>query len=124
MANTVPDCRWTVAIVGVMEQQPPAIDVREANRRLHEGAPLIDVREPAEHREVRIAGARLLPMSEFQERYEAELPRDQELMVQCRSGGRSAAVTRALLERGYRAVNVSGGILEWESAGLPVERGE
>jgi rhodanese-related sulfurtransferase len=107
-----------------MDEQTPAIDVQEANRRLQEGAPLIDVREPGEFQDVRIPGARLLPMSEFLDRFAAELPKDQELMIQCRSGGRSGRVTQALLERGYRAVNVSGGILAWESAGLPVERGE
>jgi rhodanese-related sulfurtransferase len=107
-----------------MEPTVPEIDVAEAKRRLTEGAPLIDVREPAEHYEVRIPGAVLLPMSEFAERYQQELPTEQELMIQCRSGARSARVTRALIEQGYRAVNVSGGILEWESAGFPVERGE
>lgn len=63
-------------------------------------------------------------MSEFIERFQDELAPDQSLMVQCRSGGRSAEVTKLLLERGYDAVNVAGGILAWESAGLPVERGD
>lgn len=85
---------------------------------------MIDVREPREHDEVRIPGARLLPMSEFLERYQEELPSDRELMIQCRSGSRSAEVTRVLLQQGYRAVNVAGGILAWESAGLPVEHDE
>lgn len=107
-----------------MDRQVPEIDVNEASRRLGAGERLIDVREPHEHDEVRIPGAGLLPMSELLERYREELPADQELMIQCRSGGRSAEVTRVLLERGYRAVNVAGGILAWESAGLPVERGE
>lgn len=107
-----------------MDRNLPEIDVEEARRRLAAGSPLIDVREPAEHSEVRIPGAKLLPMSEFLERYRDELPEDQELMIQCRSGGRSAEVTRALLQRGYRAVNVGGGILAWESSGFPVERGE
>lgn len=107
-----------------MERRVPEIDVEEANRRLEAGDRLIDVREPHEHQEVRIPGAGLLPMSEFLERFEAEVPADQEVMIQCRSGGRSAEMTRVLLERGYRAVNVAGGILAWQSAGLPVERGE
>jgi rhodanese-related sulfurtransferase len=112
------------AIVEGMERKVPEIGVGEAQRRLSNGEPMIDVREPHEHDEVRIPGARLLPMSEFLERYQEELPEDAELMIQCRSGGRSAEVTRVLLERGYRALNVAGGILAWESAGLPVKRGE
>ncbi|MEX2540269.1 MAG: rhodanese-like domain-containing protein [Trueperaceae bacterium] len=107
-----------------MDRPVPEIDVEEASRRLAEGENLIDVREPHEHDEAHIAGARLLPMSEFLERYQQELPAGRELMIQCRSGSRSAEVTRVLLERGYRAVNVAGGILAWESAGLPVERDE
>ena len=86
------------------------------------GEKLIDVREPREYGEWRIPGAHLLPMSEFLERYEAELPRDEELMIQCRTGSRSDQVARVLLQRGYRAVNVAGGIVAWESAGYPVER--
>lgn len=105
-----------------MAEKIPEIDVQEANRRLEAGAPLIDVREQGEYDEVRIPGARLLPMSEFAFRYEAELPCDQELMIQCRSGGRSGRITQELLDRGYRAINVAGGILAWESEGLPVER--
>jgi rhodanese-related sulfurtransferase len=107
-----------------MTDRAPQIDVEEANRRLKAGELMIDVREPLEYSDVRIPGARLLPMSEFLERYQEELPRDEELMIQCRSGARSGEVTRVLLERGYRAVNVAGGILAWESAGLPLERGE
>lgn len=107
-----------------MSDRTPEIDVEEAHRRLSEGEPLIDVREPQEYDEWHIPGSRLLPMSEFLERYRDELPRDRELMIQCRSGGRSAEVTKILLQQGYRAVNVAGGILAWESAGLPVEREE
>lgn len=107
-----------------MSDKEPQIDVEEAHRRLGQGELLIDVREPRERDEVRIPGSRLLPMSEFLERYQEELPRDRELMIQCRSGSRSAEVTRILLQQGYRAVNVAGGILAWESAGLPVVHGE
>lgn len=105
-----------------MDFEAEQIDVKEAHRRLERGEPLIDVREPREYSEVHIPGAHLLPMSEFLERYEAELPRDRELMIQCRSGSRSDQVAKVLLQRGYRAVNVAGGILAWEGAGLPVER--
>ena len=98
------------------------IDVEEARRRLEAGGRMIDVREPREFSEWRIPGATPLPMSEFLERYEAELPKDEELMIQCRTGSRSDQVARLLLQRGYRAVNVAGGIVAWESAGFPVQR--
>lgn len=106
-----------------MADDIPEIDVHEANERMSRGAPMIDVRELGEYETVRIPGARLLPMSEFMERYQ-ELPKDQELLIQCRSGGRSGRITEVLNQMGYSAVNVAGGILAWESAGLPVDSGE
>ncbi|HEX7002662.1 MAG TPA: rhodanese-like domain-containing protein [Trueperaceae bacterium] len=105
-----------------MTREAQQIDVQEARRRLESGVKMIDVREPREHSEWRIPGAELLPMSEFLERYEEELPKDEELMIQCRTGSRSDQVARLLLDKGYRAVNVAGGIVAWEGAGYPVER--
>jgi DMSO/TMAO reductase YedYZ molybdopterin-dependent catalytic subunit len=48
-----------------------------------------------------------------------ELPDDGRIVVVCRSGGRSAAVTDALRSWGYDAVNLSGGMCAWTSAALP-----
>lgn len=104
----------------------PTIDVGEADRRLREdpGRPLLlDVREPVEFAEVRAPGAALVPTSTFADHID-ELPVDRPLLVICRSGGRSAAVT-GFLARSGRAdvVNVAGGMEAWERAGLPVRRG-
>jgi rhodanese-related sulfurtransferase len=43
--------------------------------------------------------------------------------VQCRSGGRSARATDFLLQEGFQAVNMAGGILAWEEADYPLEEG-
>ena len=85
-----------------------------------DGAALIDVREPAELETVRTAIAQPLPMSTLQEHLD-ELP-EGTIYVLCHSGGRSARVTQFLEQQGYDAVNVEGGILEWEAQGLPVIR--
>ena len=106
-----------------MPNDVPQVDVSEAKRRIDEGATLVDVREVGEYEEVHIPGAQLLPMSQFVERWE-ELPQDQELAVYCRSGGRSAMAVKALNERGYRAVNVEGGIDSWQEQGYPTESGD
>jgi rhodanese-related sulfurtransferase len=105
----------------------PTIDVREVVRRLHEDpvAPLVvDVREMDEFVAVRPAeGAALVPMSSFAARFE-ELPRDRPLFMLCASGNRSSAATAHLLRNGFTDVsNVTGGIIEWQRAGLPVRRG-
>ena len=82
---------------------------------------LVDVRELDEWQEGRIAGARLIPMSEFATRVE-EIDPALPIIVYCRSGGRSLMVAEALQNAGYDARSMAGGILEWERAGHPVER--
>jgi rhodanese-related sulfurtransferase len=100
--------------------EAPAIDVHEAYRRAQDGALLLDVREPDEHAEAHIPGDQLLPLTEFAERYEGELPKEREIVVYCRSGRRSAQVVNFLLAQGYQAINVAGGIIAWREAGLPI----
>lgn len=88
---------------------------------MQEGARLVDVREQNEYDELRAEGAELLPLSEFEARF-AELPRDQPLVMICRSGARSARAGQYLLDQGYTdVVNLEGGTLAWADAGLPTE---
>ncbi len=103
--------------------ETPEIDVNEAQKRTRNGSFFLDVREQDEYDVLRIPGSTLLPLSEFIERYE-ELPKDQEIVVHCRSGRRSLQAADYLNEHGYNAVNVEGGILAWQEAGLPVEEGK
>lgn len=75
---------------------------------------LIDVRESHEHEDFNIGG-HLIPMGEFPAVIEAlEDVRDEEIIVYCRSGRRSAAVQHQLLQAGFTTVrNLEGGMLEW-----------
>jgi len=99
-----------------------AVDVTEAQRRQRAGALIVDVREPEEWREGHVAGARHIPLGALTARL-AELPRDQEILTMCRSGNRSGRAQSLLQGQGFSAVrNVSGGIIAWERAGLPVQR--
>lgn len=81
---------------------------------------LIDVREPAELAEVRTERAQPMPMSTLLDHLD-ELP-GQPIYVLCHSGSRSARVAAYLEQQGYDAVNIEGGIVEWEAVGLPVIR--
>jgi rhodanese-related sulfurtransferase len=102
----------------------PAIDIHEAKKRVDNGALLVDVREQHEFDDVRIPGSILMPLSTFQQHFE-ELPKDKEIVMQCRSGARSGQTTEFLLANGYKdVVNMSGGILAWNEAGLPIESGK
>ena len=83
-------------------------------------AVLVDVREPDEVATVRVPGALVLPMSTLDQHLD-ELP-DGTFYVMCHAGGRSAKVVTALEQQGYDAVNVLGGIVQWEQDGFPIER--
>jgi rhodanese-related sulfurtransferase len=102
----------------------PSIQPREAAGLLDEGAAvLVDVRERDEFETERAPGAALVPISEFVARFE-ELPRDRPLLVVCAAGSRSASATAYLLQRGWTDVrNVTGGMIAWRAAGLPITSG-
>lgn len=86
---------------------------------------LIDVRTPVEFRQVRVTFARNVPLDRLDaERLAAERNgADQPLYVICRSGARSSQACAKLLSAGFtNVINVEGGILAWDQAGLPVVR--
>ncbi len=95
------------------------IDPTEGRRRVDAGALLLDVRNPHEWQAGHAEGAAWIPMSQLAERQE-ELPTDREIVVICKTGGRSAQVAKALLAAGYGAVNVAGGSEAWQAAGLAI----
>jgi hydroxyacylglutathione hydrolase len=90
--------------------------------RQNPGVYLLDVREPDEYAAGHIPGITLIPMGEVAARL-AELPRDKEIVVTCRTGNRSSQVADLLREQGFTNVhNMTGGIVAWEEAGYPVEQ--
>ena len=94
----------------------PEIDVDELAARLDAGAPLFDVREPAEYDEAHVDGAVLVPLATVADevdRFRVPGP----VYVICRSGGRSAKAVELLREQGIDAVNVAGGTLGWLATG-------
>jgi len=92
----------TVAISGVPDPLP-------------EGLTVLDVREPVEWAHGHVAGSVHIPMGEVPTRLE-EVP-DGQVLVVCKVGGRSARVAGYLLQQGRDAVNLDGGLLDWEAAG-------
>ncbi|HSZ17544.1 MAG TPA: molybdopterin-synthase adenylyltransferase MoeB [Terracidiphilus sp.] len=92
----------------------PQITVKELKRRMDAGedVQLIDVREPYEYQIAQIGG-KLIPQNDVPQRL-AEIDRDREVVVHCKSGGRSQRIAEFLKQSGYpRVVNVAGGILAW-----------
>jgi NADPH-dependent 2,4-dienoyl-CoA reductase/sulfur reductase-like enzyme/rhodanese-related sulfurtransferase len=74
---------------------------------------LLDVRAPAELAVERVEGALNIPLGQLRGRLD-ELPRDREIAVICRSGQRAYYATRILLQAGFRASVLSGGMLARE----------
>ena len=92
-------------------RQPPAR--RHADRALgrHRAAAfLLDVRNPPELAVESVPGAVNIPLPQLRARL-GELPRDREIHVICRSAVRAYYATRILLQNGFTAKNISGGML-------------
>jgi molybdopterin/thiamine biosynthesis adenylyltransferase/rhodanese-related sulfurtransferase len=92
----------------------PQLSVKELKRRIDSGEDvfILDVREPYEYQIANIGG-RLIPQNDVPQRL-AEIDRDREIVVQCRSGARSQKIAEYLKQAGYaKVVNLAGGILAW-----------
>jgi thiosulfate sulfurtransferase len=81
---------------------------------------VIDVRGWLEYMMGHIPGAQRLN----RDRILKEIPKDQSIAITCLSGHRSVISAQWLVTQGYRQVyNVQGGLLAWQGAGYPVQRG-
>ena len=106
-----------------LEELPKSINVQTAASLTdNEDVLFIDVREQWEYDEGHIPGITLIPMSELENRL-AEIPTDKTVVLTCRSGNRSGQTHAFLEQQGFdNTINMEGGILAWEAAGLAVER--
>jgi adenylyltransferase/sulfurtransferase len=92
----------------------PQLTVKELKARRDAGDDifLLDVREPYEVQIAQIGGT-VIPQNDVPQRL-AEIPRDREIVVHCRSGARSQRIAEFLKQSGYQnVVNLAGGILAW-----------
>ncbi len=93
---------------------------QEVQKLLAEGEiQLIDVRAGYEHEAGRIAGDRLIELQTLASEA-GTVDRSRPVVFYCRSGARSAMATQAFAQAGYDAHNMTGGLLDWEAAGLPL----
>jgi len=93
----------------------PEITVQQLKAKIDkkEKFTLVDVREPHEYQIGKIPGSRLIPLGEIAVRA-AELDTADEIILQCRSGGRSAKALQTLSGMGFKRLkNLRGGILAW-----------
>lgn len=89
-----------------------------------DGVRVVDVREPHEFvgELGHVPGSELVPMHAVPDHADA-WDRERPLLLVCRSGHRSGVVAQALARAGFsRVMNLAGGMLAWNAAGLDVER--
>jgi rhodanese-related sulfurtransferase len=88
-----------------------------------DGALLVDVREKDEVAELAydVPNIMSIPLSEFEDRF-PEIPKDKDVVMVCRSGGRSLRAAGFLVNHGYeKVVNMQYGMNRWVERGFPVK---
>ncbi len=124
---------FVLALGGCAEPPYANVDSGQLKALLAEGVPLYDIRRPEEWRETGVVeGSRKLtyaetsgqPNSEFLSRFTTEVDKNAPVVLICRSGNRTDALARHLMEKlGYtRVYNVRHGITRWLSEGNSVTR--
>jgi rhodanese-related sulfurtransferase len=100
------------------------IDPAELQQRLSDGGDLLllDIRTDAEVAQGVLPGAEHLPMHLIPLRM-SEFPKDQDLVLYCRSGARSYHACAYLAQQGWtNVVNLRGGIISWARGGYEIAR--
>lgn len=91
-----------------------------AVRQKGAGPVILDCREVYERKQARIPGSLHIPMNETPHRL-GELDPDSDIVVVCAHGNRSYAVSGYLIQRGFRAINLTGGMAAWQARGGEIE---
>jgi hydroxyacylglutathione hydrolase len=100
----------------------PEVTPDEAHTLLEKKQPFVlDVRRKTEFAEGHIAGATNIAHTRLRSRL-SDVPKDRHILVNCRSGARSARACSLLQRHGYDVTNLAGGILAWDMANTPVTR--
>jgi rhodanese-related sulfurtransferase len=97
----------------------PTIEVAQIPDPIPAGVTVLDVRDQVEWHHAHIDDATHIPLADLPERVD-ELPGDRQLLVVCKVGGRSAQATAFLREKGFEAINLAGGMVDWADAGRPM----
>ena len=90
----------------------------------HKNAVVLDVREGDEYKGGHILNSMHIPLGKLNERIgELEKHKEQPVVVVCRTGNRSAGACATLGKHSFgQAYNLTGGILAWQKANLPLRK--
>lgn len=100
------------------------VSPQEFQKKLNEkNIVLVDVRTPEEVSEGKIPNA--INIDFYSNSFEQEiskLDKNKTVLVYCRSGKRSASAADILAKKGYKVINLDGGITNWQAQGLPIQK--
>lgn len=86
---------------------------------------VLDVRTPEEYSQEFIKGSTLIPVQALETKLsQLSEQKGKTIIVYCHSGNRSVKASRILAANGFHPLNMKGGIMEWKSSGLSVERNQ
>jgi rhodanese-related sulfurtransferase len=94
----------------------PSVSAGEARQLVDDGAVMVDVRSTAEWNAGHYPLAVHLAADQLTQK-QKRIPKNKPLVVVCRSGSRSRGATKRLIDAGFDAVNLSGGMHAWHRAG-------
>jgi rhodanese-related sulfurtransferase len=125
----LPTAKWIAAGVlaaSIAVAAPPTVtpqQVREMQAQKSAALYVLDVRTPEEFASGHVPGAVNIPYDQVASRL-AEIPKDKEVVLYCRSGRRAGLAASELENAGYKDLQLmQGDMPAWEKAGLPVEAG-
>jgi rhodanese-related sulfurtransferase len=111
------------SVPGALASLPDEVSVAKAAELRDQGAFILDVRTPEEWADYHIPGSTLIPIDELESRVN-EVPRDQQVVVVCRSGNRSAVGRDILKNADFDQVtSMAGGLNVWRADGLDTVSG-
>ena len=100
---------------------PPTVSAQQDYSMVLKGAFVLDVRTQAEWDEFHLQGATLIPLDQLPQRLDED-SRDRDILVVCRTGGRSQSGRELLIENGYtRVTSLGGGLTAWNAMNYPIE---
>ena len=111
------------SLVGEKLRGYSSISPRQSTQMInHENALILDVRENNEYSEGHIINSLHIPLSSLKTRLaDIEKHKTQKVIIACRSGHRSSQACATLRKEGFEQVfNLSGGVMAWENASLPL----
>ena len=114
-----------MSVLGQRLRGYPSASPSEATMLINrEDAVILDVREGKEYQDGHIVNSVHIPLSFLKDRLaELEKHKDKPIIVACKSGHRSGQACSTLKKNGFEKIyNLSGGVLAWESANLPLQK--